>query len=447
MSSDEESESGSGSGSEEEETSEEEDPKVEVENSFYSAQDQMEEKNYDDAIEGFEEVVELEAEFLSKKKLDEAKWTFKSLQNLSVLYGKVKNNEKCLETYKKLLTYKGDDVSENLLDKAISEILGSLEEAGDDRVLVDMYNITDELLTKLGNTRSLNKVELKKARAFLNLKNWGQLKQVLRKITQSLIEQNKRDQLLDVYALEIQMYMALKDKVGVQSVYDKAKKIVENDKGILSTKLAIFNYCGGKILMEDRQFTDAYKKLYEAFEYFVESGSDLSVPCLKYMLMANMLSTTDKVNPFADKSAQPFQQNKSIKPLSDLLDAYDKKDIKNFEEILRLHPAEITEDEFLNQFIQEILTKVRIEVIKDKIKPYTSIRLGYLARNLNITSKEVEGLIVRLILDGEIFAKVDQIKQVMILLGSGGTTGKYQSMEKWAKQLNAIAGHLSNAIH
>jgi len=56
-------------------------------------------------------------------------------------------------------------------------------------------------------------------------------------------------------------------------------------------------------------------------------------------------------------------------------------------------------------------------------------------------------LIIRLILDGEIFAKVDQIKQVMILLGSGGTTGKYQSMEKWAKQLHAISGHLSNAIH
>eukprot|EP01091_Cochliopodium_minus_P008891 TRINITY_DN208_c0_g1_i2.p1 TRINITY_DN208_c0_g1~~TRINITY_DN208_c0_g1_i2.p1 ORF type:complete len:446 (+),score=161.44 TRINITY_DN208_c0_g1_i2:66-1403(+) len=443
-SSEEESSERSGS---EEESSEEEDPKVEVENDFYSAQDLFEEKNWEDAAEGFEGVIELEADFLSKKKLDEAKWTFKSMQNLGLIYGKLKKNDKIQEIYKKILTYKGDDITENILDKAISSILDSLEETGDDRLLVDMYNITDEILTKNGNTRSLNKVELKKARAFLNLKNWGQLKQVLRKITQSLIEQNKRDQLLDVYALEIQMFMALKDKVGVQSVYDKAKKIVENDKGVLSTKLAIFNYCGGKILMEDRQFATAYNKLYEAFEYFVESGSDLMIPCLKYMLMANMLSISDKVNPFVDKNAQPLQQHKSIKPLSDLLDAYEKKDIKNFEEILRLHPQEITEDDFLNQFIQEILTKVRIEVIKDKIKPYTSIRLGYLAKSLNITSKEVEGLIVRLILDGEIFAKVDQIKQVMILSGSGGTTGKYQSMEKWAKQLHSISGHLSNAIH
>lgn len=71
MSSDEESgsESGSGSGSGSEEESEVEEPQVEVENSFYSAQDQMEEKNWDDAIEGFEEVIELEQEFLTKKKI------------------------------------------------------------------------------------------------------------------------------------------------------------------------------------------------------------------------------------------------------------------------------------------------------------------------------------------------------------------------------------------
>jgi len=163
--------------------------------------------------------------------------------------------------------------------------------------------------------------------------------------------------------------------------------------------------------------------------------------------MANMLSTSDKVNPFADKAAQPLQQNKKIKPLSDLLEAYEKKNINEFEKILKENPEEITKDEFLNQFIQEILTKVRIEVIKERIKPYTSIRLGYIARSLNITSKEVEGLLVRLILDGEIYAKIDQIGQVMILLGSGGTMGKYQSMEKWGKQLYSISGHLANAIH
>jgi len=82
-------------------------------------------------------------------------------------------------------------------------------------------------------------------------------------------------------------------------------------------------------LMEDRQFGDAYKKLFEAFEYYVEIGSEIRIPCLKYMLMANMLTPvvdgTNKINPFTDKAAAPLQQHKSIKPLSDLLDAYEKK--------------------------------------------------------------------------------------------------------------------------
>lgn len=74
------------------------------------------------------------------------------MTSLVTLYAKEKKVDKCAETYKKLLNYKGDDVNENLLNKAISSILDSLEDIGDDRQLVEMYNITDEVLTKLGNT-------------------------------------------------------------------------------------------------------------------------------------------------------------------------------------------------------------------------------------------------------------------------------------------------------
>lgn len=61
---------------EEQEEEEEEDPQVEVENSYYSASDAMEDKNWDDAIEGFEECIQLEKDYLAKKKIEEAKWFF-----------------------------------------------------------------------------------------------------------------------------------------------------------------------------------------------------------------------------------------------------------------------------------------------------------------------------------------------------------------------------------
>jgi len=108
----------------------------------------MDEKNNQEAIDGFEDVVTIEQGHIENKKLEEAKWSFKSLSNLVTLYAKEKNTDKCTETYKRLLNYKGDDVNENELNKSISSILDSLEDVGDDRQLVEMYNITEEILTK-----------------------------------------------------------------------------------------------------------------------------------------------------------------------------------------------------------------------------------------------------------------------------------------------------------
>jgi hypothetical protein len=48
----------------------------------------------------------------------------------------------------------------------------------------------------------------------------------------------------------------------------------------------------------------------------------------------------------------------SIEPVAQLLDAYEKNNIRNVERILRENAKEITDDAFLSQFIQRLLTKV-----------------------------------------------------------------------------------------
>ncbi len=40
---------------------------------------------------------------------------------------------------------------------------------------------------------------------------------------------------------------------------------------------------------QDGDFDNAYATLFDAFQYFQNVGSDTRVPCLKYMLIANML--------------------------------------------------------------------------------------------------------------------------------------------------------------
>lgn len=47
------------------------------------------------------------------------------------------------------------------------------------------------------------------------------------------------------------------------------------------------------------------------------------------------------------------------------------------------------------------------------VKPYSRINCQFLATQLTIELEEVEDLLVRLILDNEIEAKIDQVKHVL----------------------------------
>jgi COP9 signalosome complex subunit 2 len=260
-------------------------------------------------------------------------------------------------------------------------------------------------------------------------------------------------QLLDVFSLEIQMYMDQGDKSGVKKTYEKAVKIVESNPGTLTSKLPIFQYCGGKIMMEDGDFDTAYATLFDAFKYYQDIGSEIRIPCLKYMLIANMLKEVRrveadgdekaevqaKINPFDSKEVANMRNHASIEPIAQLLDAYERNNIRNVERILREHAKEITDDPFLGQFIARLLTKVRIAKILEMVKPYSRINCQFIATQLTIELDEVEDLLVRLILDNEIEGKINQVGHVLQLQAHADSAARYRALERWSTQIGGVS--------
>ena len=57
------------------------------------------------------------------------------------------------------------------------------------------------------------------------------------------------------------------------------------------------------------------------------------------------------------------------------------------------------------------------QVLLRVIRPYTRIRLSFIATELNIPLNEVEDLLVSLILDGHIDGHVDQVRSVTLIVG------------------------------
>jgi len=254
----------------------------------------------------------------------------------------------------------------------------------------------------------------------------------------------KGNQLLEVYSLEIQMHMEKKDTKKVKELYEKGFATAKKNPGTLNSKLAIFHFVGGKLRMEEHSSNYAYSAFFEAFNFFEEAGSRFKIPCLKYILLANMLNNST-INPFASPETKNLQNHAEIKPMAELLGAYQHNEIDKFEKILNTNKKVIMDDPFIAQFISNVLREIRTQVLLQLIRPYTKVTIPFVATKLNIKPEEVQELLVFLILDNRIVGQIDQVKQ-LLHLEKGGPIAKYRHICKWSDQLKSLHSSVVNRV-
>lgn len=136
----------------------------------------------------------------------------------------------------------------------------------------------------------------------------------------------KGTQLLEIYALEIQMYTAQKNNKKLKALYEQSlhiKSAIPHPliMGVIRGKvehlcnlqnmwqrctfqafelivpLFCVSECGGKMHLREGEFEKAHTDFFEAFKNYDESGSPRRTTCLKYLVLANMLMKSG-INPF-----------------------------------------------------------------------------------------------------------------------------------------------------
>ncbi|KAI8854698.1 PCI domain-containing protein [Chytridium lagenaria] len=123
------------------------------------------------------------------------------------------------------------------------------------------------------------------------------------------------------------------------------------------------------------------------------------------------LKTTTKLEVLKESR---IQERKEIEAMTNLVNAYQRKDIRDFEKILRENRRTIMDDPFIRTYIDDVLKNIRAQVIIKLIKPYTRIDISFVSKShqqLNIPSEDVETLLVALVLDNRINGKIDQVNQ------------------------------------
>jgi len=415
---------------------------VEIENQYYNAKALVED-SVPEAIKAFDKVVELE-------KGVKGEWGFKALKKIVKLSFKTAKVEQMANKYKVFLTYIKSAVTNNDSEKGINSILDLVSTSPDLDLIQQMYDITLKALLDAKNERVWFRTDLKFAKLLFEREEYNRLAKILRDLHKSCEledgsdDQKKGSQLVDIYALEIQMYTATKNNKKLKDLYQKALEI---KSAIPHPRImGIIRECGGKMHMSEKEWEKAHTDFFEAFKNYDEAGSPRRTQCLKYLVLANMLALST-INPFDSTEAKPYKNDPEIVAMTNLVGAYERHDIAAFEKILKDNRKTIMDDPFIRMYIEDLLRNIRTQVLLKLLQPYTRIRLPFISKELNIPLSDVEALLVSLILDNKIRGAIDQVNQQLELdphLTS--SYHKYRAIDKWSKQLNSLQATVINRL-
>ena len=384
---------------------------VDLENQYYNAK-ALKEDDPRGAIDALKRVVASEGD-------EHGDWGFKALKQIcKVSFVVLDDKEACLQYYRQLLSYTKSAVTRNYSEKSLNNILDYVSTSKDTAFMELFYSTTLQNLAEQKNDRLWLKTNLKLAKLWLDRREYDRLAQIIKEMHAATTAPDDvpttahadapssgRDaSLLEVYALEIQLYTETKDNKKLRELYDRTLRVRSSITH--PRTMGVIRECGGKMHMYDKRWKDAQQEFFESFRSYDEAGSPERIQVLKYLVLANMLMRSE-INPFDSQETKPYRDDPQITPMTTLVEAYQRNDIVGVETILKTRRSEIMGDPFVAQYVSDILKNIRTAVLLRLVAPYTRVNLGYVAGELGVGVDEVERLLVELILDGHIDGRLD----------------------------------------
>lgn len=201
---------------------------------------------------------------------------------------------------------------------------------------------------------------------------------------------------------------------------------------------SIIRECWGLMHAHDKQWQRAYAEFYSAFQAYQEVGQrEKAKQCLQYVIVTNLLAGGTQ-NPFDAREAKVYQNDADIQCIVLLRQAYEKADVNGF--ATALNEIKQSGDQFIIDNLDRMIIDFQSRAVLSMIQSYRSIALQSLAQQLNATVKQIEKIILQLILDGQINGEIDQLNNTLhIIQIDQPTINRYHSQLQWCKQVSKLS--------
>lgn len=423
------------------------DVRIEIENLYYLAE-ASKRKDPVGAREKFRRCFELELE----SGIEEVFMRFKALQNLVALeLSHPESREQMLRDYKALLELaSSSQVSRNDSSDAINTLLnGFSEENGDGSTEEELFHLTIDFLRSDGASWNSEKLYfglvLKQVRKYIQEGRFSDAEILLNELhakcrnPDGSDNKSKGSQLLEVYALQLQLLIDQGNFSRLKEIFHRTKDLraeVHDPKS-----MSMIHECWGKFYASEGNWDPAYSEFWEAFLQYQQIGSARAKQCLKYVVLANMLSSNG-TSPFNSREAKVLELDPEIQYFSQLQMAFERKDALEFQSILSASEQDLRADRFIAEHLDLLLRRSRSQAIVSMVRPYRRMSLEALSAKIRTPLTEVCSLLVDLILDERLDGRIDQQALTLELNRISEAPG-VSSLNRWTMSLCGIVNSLN----
>lgn len=304
----------------------------------------------------------------------------------------------------------------------------------------NFYSQTLQSFQSTNNERLWLKTNIKLAKLFLDRKDYSALTKKIRDLHKACETEDGKDDpakgtySLEVYALEIQMFAAVKNNKQLKRLYQRALKV--RSAVPHPNIMGIIRECGGKMHMNEGNWKEAQSDFYDAFKNYDEAGSLQRITVLKYLVLTTMLMNSN-IDPFESQETKPYKGDIRISAMTDLVDAYQHDDIHRYEDVLKKN-QDLLQDSFIAENIDEVTRAMRVKAVQKLIAPYTRFRLDSISKQLNIPITEAQDIIGFLIVDKKIRGKIDQ-QAGTVEIDDDCDQARIQAMKAWSSSIARLS--------
>lgn len=456
------------------------------------------------ALEKFEEVVKLISEYTSEKdgpcdKDVLVKNMFIASKYVAWIYVEFRKDFREIERVIRSFSEQTDGVSKDEVFQSIETIM--YKSRGDDsgwefeqRVL---GVLRDVLRSSQDDSRLLFKVLLLNVKRLLEIlrSDDRQFQSLVVQSNQTIEEmhemckkdgrdwrEKKNSELLDVYAMKTLLgtIISSKDpKILGHIRPPNLRNLIPNTEPLLAgvcdpKSLSIVKECWGKMRANDDRWHKAKWDFFDAFENYSQAGcAEDALRCVKYIYVSDMLAeaqtaakisqrkakelanggplpkeredpsekeTTRLAQNEMDAKLKEFQKKPGVVPILGLKFSFECEDVKKFmESLVELRKSG---DAFLMSILDVITRDFHKKAIRNLVAPYSRAKFAFISEQLQISEARVEQLLVQLILDDELIARLDQVEGLVDLRQrSSGSVKKYKAIESWSNVLNDLCNN------